>query len=409
MAEKEFDLIIWGASGFTGGLVVEYLLDRYGIGGDLNWAIAGRNRDKLTGLRAALVPSGQRRQLPIVIADSADPDSLTAMVERTEVVCSTVGPYARYGTPLVAACAEAGTDYCDLTGEPQWMARVIEAYQASAEASGARIVHTCGFDSIPSDLGVWYLQQKMLEQYGVPAARVKGRIGRTRGTASGGTVASIMHLMEEARKDPSIRRLVADPYSLYPAGVAPGRDGPDQTGARYDQDFRQWTAPFVLSATNSRVVRRSNAVLGFPWGEAFRYDESLLCPSRARAVAMALGTGAGMLTLAAGPTRALARRFLPKPGEGPDREQREAGFYEIFFHGIHPDDRSKDIRVKVTGDMDPGYGSTAKMLGEAAVCLACDEPAVGGGFWTPSSAMDGQLLQRLEENAGLTFEVVETE
>ena len=162
MAEKEFDLIIWGASGFTGGLVVEYLLDRYGIGGDLNWAIAGRNRDKLTGLRAALVPSGQRRQLPIVIADSADPDSLTAMVERTEVVCSTVGPYARYGTPLVAACAEAGTDYCDLTGEPQWMARVIEAYQASAEASGARIVHTCGFDSIPSDLGVWYLQQKML-------------------------------------------------------------------------------------------------------------------------------------------------------------------------------------------------------------------------------------------------------
>jgi short subunit dehydrogenase-like uncharacterized protein len=191
--------------------------------------------------------------------------------------------------------------------------------------------------------------------------------------------------------------------------VAPGRDGPDQTGARYDQDFRQWTAPFVLSATNSRVVRRSNAVLGFPWGEAFRYDESLLCPSRARAVAMALGTGAGMLTLAAGPTRALARRFLPKPGEGPDREQREAGFYEIFFHGIHPDDRSKDIRVKVTGDMDPGYGSTAKMLGEAAVCLACDEPAVGGGFWTPSSAMDGQLLQRLEENAGLTFEVVETE
>ncbi|MEJ2530633.1 MAG: saccharopine dehydrogenase NADP-binding domain-containing protein [Halioglobus sp.] len=409
MAEKEFDLIIWGASGFTGGLVVEYLLDRYGIGGDLNWAIAGRNRDKLTGLRAALVPSGQRRQLPIVIADSADPDSLTAMVERTEVVCSTVGPYARYGTPLVAACAEAGTDYCDLTGEPQWMARVIEAYQASAEASGARIVHTCGFDSIPSDLGVWYLQQTMLERYGVPASRVKGRIGRTRGTASGGTVASIMHLMEEARKDPSIRRLVADPYSLYPPGVAPGRDGPDQTGARYDQDFRQWTAPFVLSATNSRVVRRSNAVLGFPWGEAFRYDESLLCPSRARAVAMALGTGAGMLTLAAGPTRVLARRFLPKPGEGPDREQREAGFYEMFFHGIHPDDRSKDIRVKVTGDMDPGYGSTAKMLGEAAVCLACDEPAVGGGFWTPSSAMDGQLLQRLEENAGLTFEVVETE
>jgi len=231
-------------------------------------------------------------------------------------------------------------------------------------------------------------------------------VGRNRGAASGGTIASVLNMMEEAGRDPSIRKLVANPYALYPPGIAPGLDEGDQTGARFDPDFHQWTAPFIMAVVNTRVVRRSNAIMGFPWGEDFRYDEALLSRSRFSASGAALATGAGMLTLALGPTRKLAQRFLPSPGEGPSRQQREAGYYEVFFHGSHPDCRENDMLVKVTGDMDPGYGSTSKMLGEAAVCLAVDKPATGGGCWTPAAALGQQLLDRLIASAGLTFENV---
>jgi short subunit dehydrogenase-like uncharacterized protein len=409
MSKREFDVIVWGASGFTGELVVEYLARAYGVGGELNWAIAGRNLDKLEQVRDNYLPQNQREHLPILIADSSDPASLARLVARTRVVCTTVGPYSKYGTPLVAACAEAGTDYCDLTGEVQWMARVIPDYQGMAEASGARIVQPCGFDSIPFDMGTWYLQQAMLERHGVPACQVKGRVGRNRGAASGGTIASIMNLMEEAKHDPSIRRLVANPYALYPPGIPAGQDGRDQSNARFDPDFNQWTSPFIMAVVNTRVVRRSNALLGFPWGKDFRYDEAVLNRSRLEAIRNAIASGVGMAALAIGPTRKLAQRFLPAPGEGPSRKQREAGYYELFFHGVHPSDRDKDMRVKVTGDMDPGYGSTAKMLGESAVCLAKDKLGVGGGFWTPASALGEQLHKRLVEKAGLTFEVIDTD
>jgi short subunit dehydrogenase-like uncharacterized protein len=288
------------------------------------------------------------------------------------------------------------------------MARVIPQYQEAAQASGARIVHTCGFDSVPFDMGNWYLQQVMFERHGVYASQVKGRVGRNRGTASGGTIASILNMMEEVREDPSIRRQVANPYALYPAGTPAGRDGPDQTGAKYDVDFKQWTSPFIMAAINTRVVRRSNALLGFPWGEDFRYDEATLNASRYEATRNSIAGGIGMIALALGPTRKLAQRFLPKPGEGPTREQREAGHYEVFFRGINPQDRSNDIIARVTGDLDPGYGSTSRMLGEAAVCLAKDTLVVGGGFWTPASAMGQKYLERLTSRAGLTFEIVES-
>jgi short subunit dehydrogenase-like uncharacterized protein len=407
MAKREFDIIVWGATGFTGQLVVEYLAQTYGVDGDVSWAIAGRNEAKLEEVRSSALSAKQREQLPIIIADSGDTASLEAMVARTKVLCTTVGPYAQYGTPLVAACAEAGTHYCDLTGEVHWMAQVIPQYQAAAEASGACIVHTCGFDSIPFDLGVWFLQQAMQDEHGVAASRVKTRVGRFSGGASGGTIASMLNMMEEAGRDPSIRKSMANPYALYPEGVARGKDGRDQTGARFDKDFDKWTSPFIMAVVNTRVVRRSNALLGFPWGEDFRYDEAVLNPSRLRATGSSVAGGVGMVALALGPTRKLAQRFLPSPGEGPSRAQREAGSYEIFFHGTHPTDRSKDMMVKVTGDMDPGYGSTSRMLGEAAVCLAKDDLAVSGGFRTPASAMDGKLVERLRANAGLTFEVID--
>lgn len=408
MSNREFDVIVWGATGFTGQLVVEYLSETYGVDGELRWAIAGRNRSKLETVRQSCLAEGQRDKLPILIADSADPGSLARLAQQSNVICTTVGPYAKYGTPLVAACVEAGTHYCDLTGEVQWMAQVIPQYQKAAEASGARIVHTCGFDSVPFDMGNWYLQQVMFERYGVYARQVKARVGRNRGAASGGTIASILNMMEEARQDPSIRRQVANPYALYPEGTPAGQDGPDQTGAIFDPDFNQWTSPFIMAAINTRVVRRSNALLGFPWSEEFRYDEATLNTSRYKATLTSVAGVIGLLTLAMGPTRRLAQRFLPKPGEGPTREQREAGYYEVFFRGLDPNDRSRDTTIKVSGDLDPGYGSTSRMLGEAAVCLARDELTVGGGFWTPASALGGKYLERLTTKAGLTFEVIDT-
>jgi short subunit dehydrogenase-like uncharacterized protein len=406
--DRPFDVVVWGASGFTGQLVVEYLGETYGVGGDLRWAIAGRNRDKLEAVRRSCPAGARPDSLPMLIADSDDRDSLSSMVRQTRVICTTVGPYAKYGTPLVAACVEAGTHYCDLTGEVQWMARLIPRYQDAAKASGARIVHTCGFDSVPFDMGNWYLQQLMSERHGSHAHHVKARVGRTRGGASGGTIASVMNMLEEAREDPAIRRVVADPYALYPAGTPPGLDGPDQTGAAFDPDFQQWTSPFIMAAINTRVVRRSNALLGFPWGEDFRYDEALLSPSRSRAMLSSLAGGIGLATLALGPTRRLAQLFLPRPGEGPTREQRAAGFYEIFFRGIDRENPGRDTVVKVSGDLDPGYGSTSRMLGEAAVCLAQDEDGTGGGFWTPASALGSNYLQRLTEKARLCFEPVDS-
>ncbi len=408
MAKKrEFDVVVWGASGFTGHLVSEYLAQRCGVGGEVRWAIAGRNREKLEQVRDECLPRGKRKALPILIADSGDPASLAAMVAQTRVVCSTVGPYALHGTSLVSACTEAGTDYCDLTGEVQWMARVIPAFQGAAEASGARIVHTCGYDSIPFDIGNWYLQQAMLERHGVAASRVKTRVGRTRGGASGGTIASMLNMLDEMQHDPSIRKIMDDPYALNPIGAERGPDGPDQADARFDPDFRQWTSPFLMAAVNTRVVRRSNALLGYPWGKDFHYDEAVLNRSRTQATMAAAGAGAGMMALGFGPARTLARRLLPAPGDGPSRRQRENGYWEVFFHGVHPTDNSRDLRLKLSGDMDPGYGSTAKMLGEAALCLALDVPATAGGFWTPASAMGSQLQRRLAANAGLQFEFID--
>ena len=408
MDQREFDVVVLGASGFTGRLVVEYLLSTYGLDGDLKWAIAGRNQSKLEDIRSSYLARRQQSTLPIIIADSDDPQSLRQLSGRTRVLCTTVGPYALYGTSVVAACVETGTHYCDLTGEVHWMAKVISRYQSAAEESGARIVHTCGFDSVPFDLGTWYLQNAMIKKHKVPASAIKTRIGRFSGAASGGTIASMLNMMVEAGEDPSIISIMKDPYALNPEGSPSGPDGPDQSTAQFDPDFDQWTSPFMMAVVNTRVVRRSNALLGFPWGQSFSYGEATLCKSRYAALGAAISSWAGILTMAMGPTRKLAQRFLPKPGEGPSQRVREAGFYEIFFHGVHPSDKSRDMRLKVTGDMDPGYGSTSKMLAEAAVCLAKDDIQVNGGFWTPASAMNEQLIARLINNAGLTFELIPT-
>ena len=408
MTDREFDLIIYGATGFTGRLVAQHMLTRAPDG--FRWAMAGRSADKLSTVAAEI----GAQEIPTVLADSGDPASLAAMAESTRVLCTTVGPYATYGTPVVEACVEAGTDYTDLTGEVQWIRRMIDATQTRAEETGARIVHTCGFDSIPSDIGTFFAQAQMLQQHGVPAAEVRFRLKAARGGASGGTIASLMNVMAEANEDPQIRRVVADPYCLNPAGERHGPDENEATIPAHDDAFDQWVGPFVMAAINTRVVRRSNALLDYPWGRDFRYEEGMLMGSgplgAAKAAALGAGMGGGMVALSTAlrfdPLRKLAEKALPDAGTGPGPTARENGFFDIRLVAVHPTEVARNLMIKVTGDRDPGYGSTSKMLAEASMTLAEGGADVGGGHWTPASAMGAPLLDGLEEHAGLTFEVL---
>ena len=408
MTERTYDVVIWGATGFTGRLAVDYMYFTYGLNGDVKWAVAGRNASKLSELRQA-VAGADADQIPELVADSHDEASLRQLVASTRVVCTTVGPYAIYGSLLVQLCAEEGTHYCDLTGEVHWMRQMMEAHHLTAEASGARIVHNCGFDSIPSDLGTLYIQNEMQRLHGVYAPRVKYRVVRSNGGVSGGTVASMINMMEEAKVNPRLRDIMADPYSLNPPNMPRGDDGPDQTGVSYDQDFGQWTGPFVMAGINTRVVRRSHALLGYPWGQHFRYDEAVLTGDGpggyARAALLAGGTGLMMAASAFSPTRGVLARLAPAPGEGPDEETIRNGFFEIDLLAAHPEDPKSDLTARVTGDRDPGYGATSKMLVESAVCLAQDGLSTPTGILTTVVAMGQSLITRLADKAGMGFSI----
>lgn len=399
-----YSFVVFGATSFVGQILCRYLLQRHGAQG---WAMAGRSLAKLQTLQGEL--GAEAAQVPLIVADASDEMALGTLCAQTRVVISTVGPYALYGSPLVKVCAETGTDYCDLTGEVQWIRRMIAAHEATAKASGARIVHCCGFDSIPSDLGVHYLQQAAQERFGAPCTRVKLRIRTLRGGFSGGTVASLMNVMRELSEDPSLRKVMADPYAVCPPAVGRPRQ-PDVMFAQYDAELKSWLAPFVMAGINTRIVHRSNALKGDVYGSDFRYDEAMLTgpgfKGRATAVGVSLGLGGFVAAAALPPTRWLLENYVvPKPGEGPTPEQQEKGRYDFRFHGSTANGRT--LAVKVTGDRDPGYGSTAKMLGEAGACLAeLDRKAVPGGFWTPATALGDALVERLQAHAGLTFGVI---
>jgi short subunit dehydrogenase-like uncharacterized protein len=408
-SDRDFDVIVWGATGFTGRLVAEYLALTYGVGRQLRWAIAGRSADKLASI-ASMVSESQAEELPQLLADINNPDSIDQLVQKTRVICTTVGPYALYGSVMVEACVKHGTHCCDLTGETPWMRKMIDQHQTAAESSGAKIVHTCGFDSIPSDIGVYFLQQCMREKYLAQAAEIKYRVVSSAGGVSGGTVASMMNMMDEAKTDKSIFETLQDPYALNPLNQPRGPDGNDQMGTVYDHDFRQWSGPFMMAGINTRVVRRSNALLNYSYGREFRYSEAILTGSGPggymRALLVALGTGLMGLLAALGPTRALLKKMLPAPGEGPSEQARNMGHFNIELLGKHALDESKNIRISVTGDKDPGYGATSKMLAESAVCLAMDSLTEGGGFLTPASAMGDQLVKRLQQKAGMGFHII---
>ncbi len=400
-----YDLVLFGATSFVGQITARRLVERIGIDGDINWAIAGRNASKLHQVAeatGALVPE--------LIVDAADETAVREMAESTKLVVSTVGPYAMYGSGVVAACAGSGTDYCDLTGEPHWMAAMISAHQETAKASGARIVHACGFDSIPSDLGVLFLQDLAHHQFGAPAQRVELIVKAMKGGASGGTIASLINIMEEMSEDPSLRKTLTNPYVLTPDGKGTGVRQPNPNGLRHHDEEDLWLAPFVMAGTNSKVVHRTHALLDHPWGD-FVYTEEMATGSgplgAAKAGAVTAGLGGFMGLVALGPTRRLMERFvLPSPGEGPSAQAQEEGFFGIVVRGTTAD--GDVARVSVTGDQDPGYGSTAKMLTEAALTLgATSRTSTPGGFWTPATAMGDDLIEALIDHAGLDFRALD--
>jgi short subunit dehydrogenase-like uncharacterized protein len=388
MASPKFDIVVYGATGFTGQLVAEYLAAHYKGDASLKWAMAGRSKDKLAAVRDAI---GAPKDLALIVADASDPASLKAMVEQTKSVITTVGPYQYYGNDLLAACVAAGVDYFDLCGEPVWMRQMIDKHEAAAKASGSRIVFSCGFDSVPFELGAFFVQEEAKRAFGAAAARVKGRVRDMRGTLSGGTAASAKATFDAVAKDLSLVAILNNPFAL-----TPGFEGPKQPRGNkpvFEDDLQSWAAPFMMALINTRNVHRSNMLMGFPYGREFVYDEMVLTGAGAKGEAnarlvMAANTGK------TGPN-------APKPGEGPSKEERENGLYDLLYVAIAPDGRQ--VRAAVKGDRDPGYGSTSKMISECAICLLRDTPDVAGGFWTPGAAMGHKLIKRLEDHAGITF------
>ena len=386
--EKELGIVVYGATGYTGKLVTEYLNSQYGTNGTVPWALAGRSQEKLEAVRDDL---GLAHELSLVVADAGDPASITELAERAEVILTTVGPYQLYGHDLVAACASAGTDYVDLCGEPTWMKEMIGQHGETAAASGARIVFSCGFDSIPFDLGVLFLQQASMEAHGTPLPRVRGRVRGMKGTWSGGTLASFKATMAAAAKDPSLVEALINPFALTPGFTGP--EQPDGMYPVYDEVIDSWVAPFIMATINTKNIHRSNLLLNHLYGSDFAYDEMMVTGPGEQGEAMAKAVASD---------KSMANDPTP-PGEGPSREERENGFYDILFVGHTAG--GEEIRASVKGDMDPGYGSTSKMISEAAITLLASRGTAPGGILTPAAALGTSLIGRLQENAGLTFEV----
>jgi len=388
-ADREFDIIVYGATGYTGRLVAEYLSDHYGSRDDApNWAMAGRSLDKLEAVRDEI---GAPATTPLVVADASDPASLEAMCNRTRVVLTTVGPYQLYGDALVAACVKTGTDYADLCGEPAWMREKIDEHHEAAKASGAHICFSSGFDSIPFDLGVLMTQKACEERFGKPAPRIRGRVRAMKGTFSGGTAASLTETMKAVARKPALLAVLRSSF-----GLTPGFEGPDQPSGmipRHEADLDKWAAPFVMAPINTKNVHRTNFLAGHPYGEDFRYDEMVLTsPGEA---------GKKMADAAVEMMKNPFGAKPPKPGEGPSKEERENGFYDVLFVADMPD--GQHLHYGVKGKYDPGYGSTSRMLSETGIALlSCDKP---GGVGTPGYFLGEDLVKRLEEHAELSFAV----
>ena len=389
MSDREFDVVIFGASGYTGKLVAEYMHDQYGNDHSIKYAIAGRNIEKLLEVKKDL---RLNEDISILEVDSSNLDSLDKMTRSARCILTTVGPYQLYGSKLVESCARNGTDYVDLTGEPGWMYEMINAHKETAQKSGARIVFSCGFDSIPFDLGVYFVQNAAKEKFGKPAPHVRGRVKAMNGEFSGGTIASLGATMSTLKEKPELIKVLANPFSL-----TEGFEGPsqlDDSKPLLDEKMNMWLSPFVMAPINTKNIHRSNALLDHAYGEDFCYDEMMIAGEGDEGEQMAKAMSSG---------NPMGGDNLPQPGEGPSKESREKGNYDVLFFA---DLEEKSIEARVTGDMDPGYGSTSKMIAESALCLVQDCPDLAGGIYTPAPSMGEKLIDRLIKKAGLTFDIV---
>ena len=387
MSDKNFDVVVYGATGFTGKLVVEYMLNQYGSDQSISWAMAGRSHEKLIAVRDAL---GVSPDIPLLTVDSDDEESIKQMVQQAQCVLTTVGPYQLYGPNIVKHCVANGTDYVDLCGEPGWMHEMINEYAEEARDSGARIVFSCGFDSIPFDLGVYFLQKEVIAQHGIPASNIRGRVRAMNGEFSGGTAASLSATMASLKQKPELFAVLANPFAL-----SNGFTGPEQaqdSKAVFDEKLETWVAPFFMAPINTKNVHRSNALMNHMYGEDFCYNEMWIQGPGEEGKAAAEYVGS---------INPLAD--APAPGEGPSKESRENGNYDVLFCADLADGSS--IHAAVSGDMDPGYGSTSKMIAESAICLVKECPELPGGIYTPAPAMGEKLIARLQASAGLTFKI----
>jgi short subunit dehydrogenase-like uncharacterized protein len=404
-SQRDLDVVVYGATGYVGALVAEHLAQRAPEGTRI--ALAGRSRERLEQVRASLGTTAT--DWPLLVADISDADEIGRLAARTTAVATTVGPYATYGMPMAAACARAGTHYADLTGEVSFIREVIDALDGVATDSGARIVNACGFDSIPSDLGMLVLHDAVQEAGAGDLERATLVVTVLRGGVSGGTLASMKGHIDELRHNPEFRKLVRDPYSLSPHRSAEpdlGHQG-DVGRVRRDMELGGWTAPFLMAGFNTRVVRRSNALLGHKYGKALRYREVLGFDGGAGGFAKATAAAAATAGLAAGlalpPARRLLDRKLPSPGEGPSAAARAKGRFEVKIHGrTTAGDR---FLSTVAAQGDPGYAATAVMMGEAVLALALDGDALpkAAGVLTPATGIGHPLVDRLRA-AGFTIE-----
>lgn len=383
---KEYDFVVYGATGFTGKLVVEYLVHKYSNNSQIKWALAGRNLEKLESVAATKnVPEGTG----LLEVDSNNIASIEEMISKTKCVLTTVGPYQLYGNDIVSACAKSGIDYVDLCGEPGWMHEKINELTETARETGSRIVFSCGFDSIPFDLGVLFLQNEVTRRYGKPSVNVRGRVKEMNGEFSGGTAASLGATMAALKEKPELFTVLANPFSL-----SNGFAGPDQPADNkpiFDDKLDTWVAPFFMAPINTKNVHRSNALMNHMYGKDFCYNEMWV-----------MGPGDDGKAAADFISSSNPLSNAPKPGEGPSRESRENGNYDILFCG---DINDESVHVSVVGDMDPGYGSTSKMISESAICLVKECEDLNGGIYTPAPSMGTKLIKRLQDNAGLTFKI----
>ena len=381
---NKYDFVIYGATGFTGKLVVEYAIKQYNNNNEVSWAIAGRNNEKLEHVKEKYnLPSNIGK----IVVDSNDQDSIDEMVSQTKCVLTTVGPYQLYGEKIIKTCISAGTDYVDLCGEPGFMHKIISECSTEAKETGARVVFSCGFDSIPFDLGVLFVQEEVMSRLNKYAPSVRGRVRAMYGEFSGGTAASMKATMAALQSDPELINILVNPHALCDGIQGVQQD--DDSKPTYDEELNTWVAPFFMAPINTKNIHRSNKLMNHIYGENFKYNEMWI-------------QGPGEEGKAAAEFISTMNPLgdAPEPGDGPSRESRENGNYDVLFCA---DVDGETIKASVSGDMDPGYGSTSKMIAESAVCLVKDCEDLAGGIYTPAASMGKKLIKRLESNAGLTF------